>query len=168
MRTGWERAAATGHWLPSDGEGTQLTGVHFRKGLLAYADTLYCLGGLRGPLLLMLASDLATALRCELDDYREVRVGRKAVISGNLVALHRPAGAGGHRRNALMPHLDSHNTYVSAAWGTLARNETNLSRPSRTTGCSLLTHGGGRGEDAQQRLPALRPLPRAGATGLPL
>ena len=43
-----------------------------------YDDALSRLGALRGPLLLMLPSDLAAALRREPDDHTEVKVGLEA------------------------------------------------------------------------------------------
>ena len=110
----WERDAATVWWLPPNGEGAQLTVAHFEMGGPVYDDTLFRLGSLPGPLLLKLPSGLATALRRELDGHPEMRVGWMGVADEGLLALLHPNDAGEHRKDALMPHLDGHQTYVSA------------------------------------------------------
>ena len=52
-----------------------------------YDDALSRLGDIPGPLLLMLPTDLAAALRQELDSCEGLRVGWEAVADGNLLAL---------------------------------------------------------------------------------
>ena len=63
----WERKTAT------EERDTQFTLAYFHKRGAMYDDALSCLGGLRGPLLLMLPSHLVTLLRCELEDHTEQR-----------------------------------------------------------------------------------------------
>ena len=83
----WERDAAAVGWLPPEGGGTQLTVAHFRKRGPSYDDALSRLGGFPGRLFLMLPADLAIALRRELNDHDGLRVVRKAVANGALLAL---------------------------------------------------------------------------------
>ena len=60
-----------------------------------YDDALSRLGDTQGPLLLMLPTDLAAALRQELDGCEGLRVGWEAVADGTLLALlHRDAANG--------------------------------------------------------------------------
>ena len=102
------------------------TVAHLQKGRETYNDALSRLGGLLGPLLLMVPLDLTAALRRELDDHTEVRVGWKAVADSVLLALLDRGGATGHQWDALMPDSDGHHTYVSAAPSVPARVSDNL------------------------------------------
>ena len=70
----------------------RLAVAHFKTGGPVYDDALSRLGHTLGPLLLMLPTDLAAALRQELDSCDKLRVGWEAVADGNLWALlHRDA-----------------------------------------------------------------------------
>ena len=63
----WGRDAATIRWLPLEGGAARLTVAHFKNRVPVYDDALSRLGHILGPLLLMLPTDLAPALRHELD-----------------------------------------------------------------------------------------------------
>ena len=52
-----------------------------------YDDALSRLGDTQGPLLLMLPTDIAAALRHELEGCEGLRVGWEAVADGTLLAL---------------------------------------------------------------------------------
>ena len=79
----WGCDAATVRWLPPEEGGTRLTVAHFRKGGPTYDDALSRLGDLPGRLLLMLPTDLAAAVRQELECYVGLRVGWEAVADGS-------------------------------------------------------------------------------------
>ena len=66
---------------------SRLPVAQFGKQRPAYDDALCRLGNLLGPPLLMLPTDLALKLRCQLDDHDRLRVGWQAVASGALLAL---------------------------------------------------------------------------------
>ena len=81
--------------------------AQFKTGGPVHDDALFRLGDTQGPLLLMLPTDLAAALRQELDGCEGLRVGWEAVADGTLQALlHRDAANGcdpppkGHPRPA--------------------------------------------------------------------
>ena len=63
----WGRDAATIQWLPPEGGATRPTVAHFKDGRPTYDDALCRLGNIPGPLLLMLPTKLAAALRRKLD-----------------------------------------------------------------------------------------------------
>ena len=65
----WGCDAATVQSFPPEEEGTRLTVGHLKTGRPTYDDALSRLGDIPGPLLLMLPTDLAAALRLELDGY---------------------------------------------------------------------------------------------------
>ena len=67
----------------------------------------------RGPLLLMLPTDLAAALRRELDSCEGLRVGWEAIADGTLLALPHRDVADGCQWGALVPHLAGHHTYMT-------------------------------------------------------
>ena len=69
--------------------------AHFKTGGPVYDDALSSLGDTQGPLLLMLPTNLAAALRQELDGCDGLQVGWEAVADGTLLAvLHRDAADG--------------------------------------------------------------------------
>ena len=71
----WGRDAATIRWLSPKGRATRLTVAHFKDGQPTYSDALSRLGDILEPMLLMLPTDLAAALRRELDSCEGLRVG---------------------------------------------------------------------------------------------
>ena len=109
----WGRNAANVRWLPPEDGGTRLKVAHFTKGGPMYDDALSRLGNIAGPLLLMLPTNLAAALRRELDHCGPPRVGWETVGDGTvLVHLHQGT-ADGCRWVALMPHLTGRHTYMT-------------------------------------------------------
>ena len=104
---------ATVRWLPPEGGATRLTVAHFKDGGPTYDDTLSRLGNIPGPLLLMLPTDPATALRRELDSCNGPGVGWEAVANGTLLSLlHRDVADGG-QWGALVPHLTGRHDYMT-------------------------------------------------------
>ena len=89
----WGRNAATIRWLPPEGGAAPLTVGHFKTRGPAYDDALSQLGDILGPLLLVLPTSYATALRQELDSCNGLRVGWEAVADGSLLALLHPDAA---------------------------------------------------------------------------
>ena len=67
----------------------------------------------KGPLLLMLPTDIAAALRQELDGCEGLRVGWEAVADGTLLALLHRDTANGCRWDALTPHLTGRHVYMA-------------------------------------------------------
>ena len=139
----WGCDAATIRWLPPEGGATRLTVAHFKDGGPTYDDALSRLSDIPGPLLLMLPTDLAAALRRELDKCNGLRVGWEAVADGTLlVVLHRdtadkcPVG-----RTCAPPHRAPHVYDDPPPGGTPARRGMTLSQPSTTTGSPLTTRG---------------------------
>ena len=91
----WGHATATVRWHPPEDGAAQLDVAHFKFGGLVYDDALSRLGDAQGPLLPMLPTDIAAALRQELDGCKGLRVGWQAVADGTLLALlHRDASNG--------------------------------------------------------------------------
>ena len=79
-------------WHPPEDGAARLAVARFKTGGPVYDDALSRLDDIRGPLLLMLPTDLAAALRQELDSCDGLRVEWEAVADGNLLALlHRDA-----------------------------------------------------------------------------
>ena len=107
------RDAATIRWLPLEGGAARLTVAHFKTRGPLYDDVLSRLGDVLGPLLLILPTDLAAALRQELDSCEGLRVGWDAVADGNLLALLHRDAADQCQRGALMPHLTGRHTYMA-------------------------------------------------------
>ena len=88
----WGHGTATIGWHPPEDGATPLAVAHFKTGQPVYDDALSRLGDTRGPLLLMLPTGPAAALRHELDSCDELLVDWEAVTDGNLLALlHRDA-----------------------------------------------------------------------------
>ena len=83
----WRQAAATVRWQPPEDGAAQLAVAHFKAGGLVYDDALSRLSDAQGPLLLMLPTDIAAALRQELDACEGLRVRWEAVADGTLLAL---------------------------------------------------------------------------------
>ena len=109
----WRRDAATIRWLPPEGGAVRLTVAHFQNGEAVDNDALSRLGDILGPLLLMRPTNLAAALRQELDSRKGLRVGWEAVAGGNLLALlHRDAEDKCQWR-ALVPGLTGRHTYMA-------------------------------------------------------
>ena len=71
---------------PEDGD-ARLAVAHLKTGGPVDDDALSRLDDTRGPILLMLPSDLTAALRQELDSCDGLRVEWEAVADGNLLAL---------------------------------------------------------------------------------
>ena len=136
----WGRDAATTRWLPPEGGAARLTVAHFKTGGPLYDDALSRLGDILGPLLLMVPTDLAAALRQELDSCEGLQVGLEAVADGNLLTLLHQDAAVECQWGALVPHLAGRHTYMAAPPpGTPARRGMTSSPPFTTTGFSLMT-----------------------------
>ena len=71
----WGRDAATIRWHPPEDGAARLAVAHFKTGGPVYDDALSRLEDTQGPLLLMLPTDVAAALRQELDSCDGLRVG---------------------------------------------------------------------------------------------
>ena len=140
----WGCDAATIRWLPPEGGAARLTVAHFKIGGPVYDDALSRLADVLRPLLLMLPSDLAAALRRELDSCEGLGVGWLAVADGNLLALLHRDAADNCQWGALPAHLTGHHTYMATPlppWGTPAWRRMTSSPPSTTTGFFLMTRG---------------------------
>ena len=87
--------------------------AHFKTGGAVYDDALSRLGDTKGPLLLMLPTDLAAALRQELDGCEGLRVGWEAVADGTLLALLHRDAADGCQWDTLAPHLTGRHVYMA-------------------------------------------------------
>ena len=110
----WGHAAATVRWHPPEDGATQLTVAHFKAGGPVYDDALSRLGDTQGPLLLMLPTGIAAALRQELDGCEGLRVGWEAVADGTLLALLHRDTANGCQWDALTPHLTGRHVYMAS------------------------------------------------------
>ena len=109
----WGRDAATIRWLPPEGGAAPLTVAHFKTGGPVYDDALSRLGDILQPLLLMLPTDLAAALRQELHSCEKLRMGWEAVADGNLLTLLHRDAADESQWGALVPHLAGFHTYMA-------------------------------------------------------
>ena len=109
----WGHAAATVRWHPPEDGAAQLAVAHFKAGGPVYDDALSRLSDTQGPLLLMLPTDIAAALRQELDGCEGLRVGWEAVADGTLLALLHRDTANGCRWDALTPHLTGRHVYMA-------------------------------------------------------
>ena len=109
----WGHAAATVRWHPPEDGAAQLAVAHFKAGGPVYDDALSRLGNTQGPLLLMLPTDIAAALRQELDGCEGLRVGWEAVADGTLLALLHRDAANGCQWDALTPHLTGRHVYMA-------------------------------------------------------
>ena len=109
----WGCNAAAVRRLPPEDGGTRLTVAHFKDEGPTYNDALSRLSHVPGPVLLMLPTDLAAALRRELDGSNGLEVGWEAVTDGTLLALLHRGTADGCRWDALVPHLTGRHTYMT-------------------------------------------------------
>ena len=161
----WGHDTATVRWHPPEDGAARLAVAHFKPRGPVYDDAPSWLGDTQGPLLLMLPTDLAAALRQELDGCDGLRVGWKAVANGTLLALLHQDAAHGCQWDTLAPHLTRRHVYMATspqghprpAWEDLPRPPDS---PRRHV-------AGGPAEDARQGLPAPRPRPPAGDPGPP-
>ena len=101
----WGRDAATIRCHPPEDGAARLAVAHFKTGGPVYNDALSRLDDTQGPLLLMLPTDLAAALRQELDSCDGLQVGLEAVADGNILALLNPDSADECQWGMLAPHL---------------------------------------------------------------
>ena len=109
----WGHTAATVRWHPPEDGGAQLAVAHFKAGGPVYDGALARLGDTQGPLLLMLPTDIAAALRQELDGCEGLRVEWEAVADGTLLALLHRDAANGCQWDALTPHLTRRHVYMA-------------------------------------------------------
>ena len=109
----WGHDTATVRWHPPEDGATQLAVAHFKAGGPVYNDALSRLGDTQGPLLLMLPTDHAAALRQELDGCERLRVGWEAVADGTLLALLHRDAANGCQWDTLAPHLTGRHVYMA-------------------------------------------------------
>ena len=85
----------------------------FKAGGPVYDDALSPLDNTQGPLLLMLPTDIAAALRQELDGCKGLQVGCEAVADGTLLALLHRDAANGCQWDTLAPHLTGRHVYMA-------------------------------------------------------
>ena len=97
---------------PEDGA-ARLAVVHLKTGGPVYDDALSRLDNTQGPLLLLLPTNLAAALRQELDSCGGLRVEWKAVADGNLLALLHRGAADECQWDMLAPHLTGRHVYMA-------------------------------------------------------
>ena len=109
----WGRNAATIRWLPPEDGAARLAVAHFKTGRPVYDDALSRLGDTLGALLLMLPTDLAAALRRELDSCDGLWVGWEAVADGSLLALLQRDAADEYRWGTLVPHLTRRHIHMA-------------------------------------------------------
>ena len=109
----WEHDTATVRWHPPEEGAAQLAVAHFNTRGPVYDDALSRLGNTQGPLLLMLPTDLAAALRQDLDGCDGLRVGWDAVADGTLLALLHQDAANGCQWDTLAPHLTGRHVYMA-------------------------------------------------------
>ena len=109
----WGHDTATPRWHPPDDGAAQVAVAHFKTGGLVYDDALSRLGDTKGPLLLMLPTELAATLHQELDGCEGLRVGWEAVADGTLLALLHRDAANGCQRDTLAPHLTGCHVYMA-------------------------------------------------------
>ena len=109
----WGHDRATIQWRPPEDGAARLAVAHFKTGGPVYDDALSRLGDTQGPLLLMLPTDLAAALRQELDGCDGLRVGWDAVADGTLLALLHRDAAHGCQWDTLAPHLTGRQVYMA-------------------------------------------------------
>ena len=166
----WGSDEATLRWLPPEGRAARLTLAHFKKGGPVYDDALSWLADISGPLLLMLPTELAAALRWELDSCQGLRVGSEAIADCPLVLLHRSA-AGECQWGALVPHLTG-GTGATRIWqpprrGTPARRGMTSSPPSTTTGSCPMTRGRRSGRRRSAKTTGAASAPACYSSGTP-
>ena len=109
----WGRDAATIRRLSPEDGAARLAVAQFKTGGPVYHDALPQLGDTLGPLVLMLPTDLAAALRQELDSCDGLWVGWEAVADGSLLALLHWDAADECRWGTLVPHLTGRHVYMA-------------------------------------------------------
>ena len=109
----WGHEAATIRWQPPEDGAARLAVAHFKTGGPEYDHALSWLDDTRGPLLLMLPTDLVAALRQELNSCDGLRVEWEAVADGNLLALLHRDAADECRWDMLAPHLTRCHVYMA-------------------------------------------------------
>ena len=109
----WGCDAAIVRWLPPEDGGARLTLAHLKKLGPTYDDGLCRLGNVPGPLLLMLPTELAAALRRELDSCNELKVRWVVVADDTLLDLPRRGTVEGSLWNALVSRLSGRHTYMT-------------------------------------------------------
>ena len=87
--------------------------AHFKAWRPVNDDALSRLGDTQGPLLLMLPTNTAAALRQELDGCEGLRVGWEAVAERTLLAVLQGDAANGCQWDALAPHLTGRHVYMA-------------------------------------------------------
>ena len=165
----WGHDTVTVRWHPPEDGAARLSVVHFKTGGPVYDDALSWLGDTQGPLLLMLPTNIAAALRQELHGCDGLRVGWEAVADGALLALLHRDAADGCPWDTLAPHLTGRHVYMAtpppgAPSLGVGRPYRRLPRPRDSPRRHV---AGGPAEDARQGLPAPRHLPPAGDSGPP-
>ena len=110
----WGHAAATVWWHPPEDGAAQLAVAHFKAGGPVYDDAVSRPGDTQEPLLLVLRTGIAAALRQELDGCEGLQVGWEAVADGTLLALLHRDTANGCRWDALTPHLTGRHVYMAS------------------------------------------------------
>ena len=109
----WGHATATVRWHPPEDGAAQLAVAQFKAWGPVYDDALSRLGDTQGPLLVMLSTDIAAALRQELDGCEGLPVGWEAVADGTLLALLHRDAANGCQWDTLAPHLTGRHVYMA-------------------------------------------------------
>ena len=109
----WGRNAATPRWLPPENGAAELTVANFKYGGPVSDDPISRLGNIPGPLLLMLPTDLAAALRRELDSCQGLQVEWEAIGDGNLLALLHRGTVDECQWGALVSYLVGRHTYMA-------------------------------------------------------
>ena len=165
----WGHGAATSRWHPPEDGAARLAVAHFKTGGPVYDDALSQQDDTRGPLLLMLPTDLAAALRQELDSCDGLRVEWEAVADGNLLALLPLDAADECQWDMLASHFTWRHVYMATPPPGppppgVGRPHRRLPRPRDSPRGHVAQ---GPAEDARQGLPAPRPRPPAGDPGPP-
>ena len=111
----WGHGTAIIRWHPPEDRATRLAVAHFKTGGPVYNDALSRLGDTRGPLLLMLPTGLAPALRQEPDSCDQLQVEWEAVADGNVLALLHQDAADGCQWDMLAPNLTGRHVYMATA-----------------------------------------------------
>ena len=109
----WGHGAATIRWHHPEDRAARLAVAHFKTRGPVYDDALSRLDDTQGPLLLMLPTDRAAALRKELDSCDRLRVKLEAVVDGNLLALLHRDAAEECQWDMLAPHLTGRHVYMA-------------------------------------------------------
>ena len=165
----WGHAAATVRRHPPEDGAAELAVAHFKTGGPVYDDALSRLSDTQGPLLLMLPTDIAAALRQELDACQRAAIGM-----GGSRGWH-PAGPPPPRRRERVPMgcADAPPHRAPRVHGNPPPGAPPPGagrphrRPPRLRDSPRRHVAGGPAEDARQGLLAPRPRPPAGDPGPP-